>query len=322
MEGYANYDISGNDFTSGVENRRRRRVIRRRTASSRNYHKVNVTLRRTVKRKVFCFNPQTETWQEDASCRPVMPSMPMELVRQLVPKGNEYMVVLHHVLLPHYWIVEAKNDGIVEVTLWLYMCAVVNGEIQSSQPKEWTIACDYLHGTVQAWPMTLLKERTNGWLRSFVYSGLELFAEANGASCVEIPSVVTETAISFMQDNAQREFGFRPTCPGIIHGLRHMIAFCHQPFDLNIHLLCDVVGASYEQLFPRNQRDNYRPLCRFFQLEHPPGSLRRAYNEFPCKSCRLCPASSVWLSGHQYHSSLFLSGGFVWVLPIAAFLQP
>lgn len=280
MEGYAN-NLSRNAFTLGVESQRQRRVIRRRTANSRNYHKVNATLRRTVKRKVFCFNLKTETWQEDASCRPVMPSIPMEVVRQLVPKMNEYMFVLHYLLLPYYWIVEAKNDGIVEVTLRLYMCAVMNGEIQSSQQKEWTIACDYFHGTVQAWPMTLLKERTNGWLRLFVYSGLEMFAGVNGASCVEIPSVVTETAISFMQDYAQREFGFRPTCPGSIHGLRHMIAFCHRPLDLNIYLFRNVVGEVFEQMFPRSQRDNYRPLCRFLQLEHPPKSLRKAYQDFP-----------------------------------------
>ena len=103
----------------------------------------------------------------------------------------------------------------------------------------------------------------------------------NGASHVDIPTVVTEAAISFMQESVRRRVGFRPTCPGNIHGLRHMLAFCHQPFDLNIQLFCDVVGASYEQLFPRNQRDNYRPLCRFFQLEHPPKSLRKAYNDFP-----------------------------------------
>ncbi len=249
--------------------------MRRRTANSRNYRKVNATLRRTVKRKVFCFDSKTETWYEKEGFFPVMPTISKEWFQRMMPKGDGFMFA------PHHWIVEAKNDGVVEVSLWLYMCTVVQGAIQSVQAKEWTIACDCVHGKVQAWPIALLRERPNGWLHSFVCCGSRSCAEMNGASHVDIPTVVTEAAISFMQESVRRGVGFRPTCPGNIHGLRHMIAFCHQPFDLNIHLFCDVVGASYEKLFPRNQRDNYRPLCRFFQLEHPPKSLRKAYNESP-----------------------------------------
>lgn len=275
MEGYANFDIPQNAFTSGSESRRRRRVIRRRTANSRNYREVNATKRRTVKRKVFCFNPKTETWQEKAGFIPVMPTISSEWLQRLIPQKDAFMFV------PHHWIVEAKNDNVVEVSLWLYMVAFVQGEIQSIQTKEWTISCDYSRGKVEAWPVALLRERTNGWLHSFVYSGSWIHAEMNGASCVEIPTVVTEAAISFMQESVCQGVGFRPTCPGNIHGLRHMIAFCYRPFDLNSHLFCDVVGASYEQLFPRNQRDNYRPLCQFLGIERPPKSLRKAYNDSP-----------------------------------------
>ena len=274
MDGYANFDILQKTFISGIEIRRRR-VIRRRTANSRNYHTVNAALRRAVKRKVFCFNPEAETWYEKEGFFPVMPSISKEWLQRLMPKGDAFIFV------PHHWIVEAKNDGVVEVSLWLYMCTVGQGTIQSIQAKEWTIACDGVHGKVEAWPITLLRERPNGWLHSFTHFGSRSYAEMNGASHVDIPTVVTEAAISFMQESVRRGVGFRPTCPGNIHGLRHMIAFCHQPFDLNIHLLCDVVGASYEQLFPRNQRDNYRPLCRFFHLEQPPKSLRKAYNDSP-----------------------------------------
>lgn len=274
MDGYANFDILQNTFISDIESRRRR-VIRRRTANSRNYHTVNAALRRAVKRKVFCFNPEAETWYEKEGFFPVMPSISKEWFQRMMPKGDGFMFA------PHHWIVEAKNDGVVEVSLWLYMCTVVQGIIQSIQAKEWTIACDCLHGKVQAWPIALLQERTNGWLHSFVCFGSRSCAEMNGASRVDIPTVVTEAAISFMQESAQREFGFRPTCPGNIHGLRHMIAFCHRPLDLNSYLFRDVVGEAYEQLFPRTQRDNYRPLCQFLQIAHPPKSLRKAYHDFP-----------------------------------------
>ena len=49
--------------------------------------------------------------------------------------------------------------------------------------------------------------------------------------------------------------------------------------DINIHLLRHVLGKRYESIFPRELRDNYRPLCRFFHLEHPPKSLRKYYGE-------------------------------------------
>lgn len=103
----------------------------------------------------------------------------------------------------------------------------------------------------------------------------------NGASHVDIPTVVTEAAISFMQESVRQGVGFRPTCPGNIHGLRHMLAFCYRPLDLNIYLFRNVIGETYEQLFPRNQRENYRSLCQFLRLEHPPKSLRKAYQDFP-----------------------------------------
>ncbi len=253
----------------------KRRGVRRKAANSRKNCAFYGTLQENQRRKVFYLNPQTESWQKVSCALPVMPSIPTEWFRHLMPTGDAF------IFAPHHWIVEAKSNGVVEVSLWLYMVAFVQGEIQSVQAREWTIACDYPHGKVEAWPMALLRERTNGWLLSFACSASRLYTEMIGASSVEIPTVVIEAAISFMQDFAKREFGFRPTCPGNIHGLRHMISFCYRPLDLNIHLFRNVIGETYEQLFPRNQRDNYRSLCRFLQLEHPPKSLRKAYNDSP-----------------------------------------
>ena len=209
----------------------KRRGVRRRAANNRKAHAFYGTLRKSQRRKNFYLDPKTESWQEKTCALAAMESFPMEWVRRLTPTGDAF------VFAPHHWIVEAKSNGVVEVSLWLYMVAFVQGEIQSVQAKEWTIACDYPHGKVEAWPMALLRERTNGWLHSFTCSASRLYTEMIGASSVEIPTVVTEAAISFMQDFAKREFGFRPTCPGNIHGLRHMIAFCYRPLDLNIHLL-------------------------------------------------------------------------------------
>lgn len=253
----------------------KRRGVRRRAANSRKAHAFYGTLRKSQRRKIFYLDPKNESWQEKTCALAAMQSFPMEWFRRLTPTGDAF------VFAPHHWIVEAKSNGVVEVSLWLYMVAFVQGKIQSVQVKEWTIACDYPHGKVEAWPMALLRERTNGWLHSFTSSASRLYTEMIGASSVEIPTVVTETAISFMQDFAKRELGFRPSCPGNIHGLRHMLAFCYRPLDLNIYLFRNVIGETYEQLFPRNQRENYRSLCQFLRLEHPPKSLRKAYQDFP-----------------------------------------
>lgn len=282
MEEYAGCDLrhhqgyrARSTLTASVGGIGKRRGVGRIAVNRRKVHAFYGTLRKSRRRKIFYFDPKTKSWQEKTCALAAMLSFPMEWFRRLMPTRDVF------VFSPHHWIVEAKSNGVVEVSLWLYMVAFVQGELQSVQAKEWTIACDCVHGKVQAWPIALLRERTNGWFHSFTCSASRLYTEMIGASSVEIPTVVTEAAISFMQDFAKREFGFLPTCPGNIHGLRHMIAFCYRPLDLNIHSFRNVIGETYEQLFPRNQRDNYRPLCRFLQLEHPPKSLRKAYNDSP-----------------------------------------
>ena len=45
----------------------------------------------------------------------------------------------------------------------------------------------------------------------------------NGASHVDIPTVVTEAAISFMQESVRRGVGFRPTCPANIESVKEFL---------------------------------------------------------------------------------------------------
>lgn len=183
--------------------------------------------------------------------------------------------------IPRQWTVELRKNGIVVVSLHLSMINIVDRKMESIQEKEWLIECDVAYSTVQAWPAGMLKDRTSGWVGAFSCNAGVTFPDMLGASCVDIPTAVTETAISYMQEVAEEEFGFKPTYMGNIHGMKHMIGFCMRPLDLNIHQFRHFVGRQYEELFPRNQHDNYRPLCRFFQIENPPKSLRKIYGESP-----------------------------------------
>ena len=241
----------------------------------------NLISPKAPKRKIYCFNTETGRWQEEKRLLPVMPPVPTEWLQQMPSRSNRASQVERYLFVPYYWMVEAKQNGVVEISLRLSMYTAVNGEIKETQEQEWAIVCDYPHGTVGARPVTLLKKRTNGWIHSFVYCGARFYAEMHGAASVEIPDVVTEAAISYMQKSARREFGFLPTSSRNICGLRYMVAFCQRPLDLNINLFRNVVGEAYERMFPRTQSDNYRPLCRFLQIERPPKSLRKAYNDFP-----------------------------------------
>lgn len=222
-----------------------------------------------VTKKTFSFDAENQQWLEGEY-------LTLNVEKEIRKASHEGNIRL---FLPCQWSVELRTTGVVAVSLKLYMAEKRQGILESMQEKIWQIECDFPNRSVQAWPMGLLKERRGGWVGMFSCSLEVTFPDMLAASCVEIPTVVTEAAMSFMQELAEREFGFRPTYVGKIHGLEHMVAYCVRPLDLNIYLLRQVIGERYEMLFPGEQRDNYRPLCRFFQIDHPPKSLRKAYGE-------------------------------------------
>ena len=222
-----------------------------------------------MERKVFSYDAENQQWLEGMDLKPEA-----EKELEKIPRtGDAYW------FFPYRWTVEARETGVVAVSLQLYMADVREGEVKSLQDTEWLIECDFKGSSVRAWPMGLLQVRQRGWVGAFSCSTEVTFPHMLGAYSVEIPTEVTETAIAFMQEMAEEEFGFRPTYLGNIHGLDHMLAYCVRPLDLNIHLLRDLIGDDYENAFPREQRDNYRPLCRFFHLANPPKSLRKVYGE-------------------------------------------
>lgn len=224
------------------------------------------------KSKTFGYDAAVRQWLEGEIFNVNMD----EQIKEIPHTGNQRLFI------PRMWTVEARTDGIVGASLDLIMVNIVEGKIESIQEKEWLTECDFTHGNVQAWPMSMLSNMSEGgWIGAFACETSIVFPDMLGASYVEIPTVVTETAIAYMQEMAEAEFGFRPTYMGRIHGMKHMIAFCKRPLDINIYQFRQLVGHEYERLFPREQRDNYRALCQFFQIDHPPKSLRKVYGESP-----------------------------------------
>lgn len=223
------------------------------------------------KKAFFGYNASTRQWVEGKEFDVNLE----EQIKELAYTGEQLLFI------PRQWTVELRTNGIVVVSLYLNMVNVVDDKVESLHEKEWLIECDVAHSTVRACPVAMMKDRTNGWVEAFSCNAGAIFPDMIGASCVDIPTAVTETAISYMQEVAEEEFGFKPTYTGNIHGMKHMIGFCMRPLDLNIHQFRHFVGRQYEELFPREQCDNYRPLCHFFQIANPPKSLRKIYGESP-----------------------------------------
>ena len=224
------------------------------------------------KKKTFGYDSTIRQWIEDT----VFDADIANLISELVNNENQLLFI------PNKWSVECWTNGIVNVSLHLNMIHIVDGKAVSVQEKEWSIECDFTHSKVQAWPIAMLRNKSEGgWIGAYTCEASAIFPDMHGAACVEIPTVVTETAISFMQEMAEEEFGFKPTYMGSIHGIEHMISFCMRPLDMNIYRFRHLVGQNYETLFPRDQCDNYRALCRFFHIDKPPKSLRKIYGEYP-----------------------------------------
>ena len=199
-----------------------------------------------IKKKTFGYDASTQQWAEGEI-------FDVDLDEQVRNFARGYD---QRLFIPRQWTVELREDGIVSAALRLDAVNIVGGEAESIQEKEWLLECDVKNSIVQAWPKAMMRGIVNGWVGAFSCTTSVSFPDMLGASYVDVPASVTDTAISYMQELAAEEFGFKPTYAGHIHGTRHMIGFCKRPLDLNIHQFRHLVGDQYEKLFPRYQRDN------------------------------------------------------------------
>ena len=230
------------------------------------------TKKSAYKKKTFGYDASNRQWIENKYFNVNID----EQINKMTHNRNQQLFI------PIQWTIERTVDGIVNVSLHLNMINIVDGKAESIQEKEWLIECDFIHSKVQAWPESILKNKSErGWIGEYTCEKSIIFPDMLAATYVEIPTEVTETAISYMQDLAIEEFGFKPTYMGNIHGIKRMINFCMRPLDININLFRHLVGKDYEKIFPRNQHDNYKLLCQFFQIDNPPKSLRKIYGESP-----------------------------------------
>ena len=92
MEGYADYNIPcyraytiGRASSLGILGQRRSQGVRRIASHGRKRRRLYGTLRKSRRRKVYFFDPKTDTWQEKEGLIPVMPTISGEWLQRLIP---------------------------------------------------------------------------------------------------------------------------------------------------------------------------------------------------------------------------------------------
>ena len=98
---------------------------------------------------------------------------------------------------------------------------------------------------------------------------------------IRIPDIVAGTAIEAMRDGTGVLEGIRPSVLSCTSGWEKILAYFEHPFDVNIYYLKNFIGDAFDELFPRNCRDNFRPLCDYLEIRKPPKSLRKAHTFYP-----------------------------------------
>ena len=102
---------------------------------------------------------------------------------------------------------------------------------------------------------------------------------------IEIPNVVVNTAIDAMRESTFCACGIKPSVLSQMKGKKKILAYFDRPFDLNVVFLKQFLkefihdddgNDIFEQIFPREQKDNYRVICKLLEIK-PPKSLRKAY---------------------------------------------
>ena len=101
------------------------------------------------------------------------------------------------------------------------------------------------------------------------------------ATTLEIPENISDLAVEALRSSTRQWSGIYPSITWARHGKRAVLAFATHPFDWNITVFRSFLGdAPYKRLFPREQKDNFHPLCTYLGI-HPTKSLRRAYAKNP-----------------------------------------
>lgn len=100
-------------------------------------------------------------------------------------------------------------------------------------------------------------------------------------SDLDIPQNISDLVIDALRISTQEWTGIYPTITWQRSGKKAVLAFAAHPFDWNVTVFRSFLGEkAYKELFPREQKDNFRPLCAYLGI-HPTKSLRRAYGENP-----------------------------------------
>lgn len=226
------------------------------------------------KKRYFYYNAMEDDWQEQ-----VCPQDDLTYRLKELRIDDERF---SYVYLPLSWSVELLPNRTVELALHVKRVTLEENAITEVMEKEWTIECDIDHGNLQGWPASIVGDDIRNWRNGYVCGGSILFPELLAARHVDIPAVVIDVALDYLREIAVEKYGFRPSFLGEAHGLTHLIAFCESALDPNIYILKDVLGQDvYKAIKAQGCFDNYRELCRYFAIENPPPSLRKAYVRNP-----------------------------------------
>lgn len=106
---------------------------------------------------------------------------------------------------------------------------------------------------------------------------------------VEIPDIVVNTAVEAMREGTFCSCGIKPSVLSQMRGKNKVMAYLERPFDLNVVYLKKFLREFthnddgkdiFDQVFPRDQKDNYKVICKLLDI-NPPKSLRKAYSFNP-----------------------------------------
>lgn len=106
---------------------------------------------------------------------------------------------------------------------------------------------------------------------------------------IEIPDIVVNYAMDAMRECTFYACGIKPSVLSQMKGKKKIQAYLDRPFDLNIVFLKQFLkefihdddgNDIFDEIFPRDQKDNYKVICKLLDI-NPPKSLRKAYSFNP-----------------------------------------
>ena len=230
----------------------------------------NVAVNNSGKKKLLCYIDTNYSGMiDDEYWHPGYPVRGVARWRLQLDKSRKTAIIYADVYEVKVYTVRYQNKPIV-----------YNFNIASKNSLQNSLYLNYGNGQYNPLPGRAgrLKSNKNVYVYGYEWNYCYDWTERGFNFSTEIPQIIVERAMTFLQELAVEEFGFSPTVSANIPGYMMLKYFTKYPLDVNVGWYAERFGYDFSRKVNRKNDSNFALICDYLKLPKTKG-LRKAYHE-------------------------------------------